>query len=238
MFRLRLSAIPASGGQRVSPPQPPKEAARHFFLAYFNGICFRTACRACNSKLGGSGDRILSQLYSDAKRFISSPIFIGDEIHIRTKPNLLYRSALAQFLLSNDCRPPSSFDDAAKVLLSTNTIERSTAPNFYLWRYSGPDLLIVRDMVVSDFAVPNSTHTIQVIKLAPFGMMLTDAHYPGLLNLRRYIQPNDDIEATIRIDARRSEAHPFWPAYAEGNKVLLLGDSMQIYATKSTTAKA
>jgi hypothetical protein len=203
----------------------------YFPRRYANGVCFRTVCAECNSALGSKEDQVLIRFFAEIRQIANSTIFFGDELKITTKPNLLYRALLAHLCSANDGRPATKFDLNVRAILKCPNLKKSECPNLYYWHYNGPDLTIIRDMLVGDLHSSRTMHIIHVLKLAPLGIMITQDEYP-LQNLRRYVQPYDDSDAIVTFPLRPADTHPHWPAVAEGWRVLLSGDSMQLHATR------
>lgn len=204
----------------------------YFPRSFRDGLCFRTICARCNSTLGAREDKALIEFYRAIRQWTDSSILLGPNVVISTKPNLLYRALLAHLTSANDGRPPTSFDTLARSLLNKSKLQRADVPNLFYWHYNGPDLLLLRDMAVMEMGLADTFHIMQVLKFAPVGFLLTDRQYT-LPNLRTYIQPDDELDASVYFKLRPADQHPFWPAYTDQSKLLLAGGSMQVHATRS-----
>jgi hypothetical protein len=199
----------AYGYGTTSTGQSEKLAARRFP----SGVSFRTLCRDCNSKLGGSEDKEIVSFFAKVSADLrAKSLILPSPLQYTVKPNKIIRAVLAYLAIANDRSAPSAFDNEVRsVFLGKKHLRDLTFRVFY-WPYNGKWLTIIKDVFVSHYFFKDPIW-MQVAKFKPIGFAITDSKTLFKLPcINDYVTDHDEQERTIPLflDQRESDIH--WPA--------------------------
>jgi hypothetical protein len=198
------------------------------------GIRFKTLCADCNNGLGAKEDKTIAAFFRDVKKLLESRIILTPTMKITTRPNELYKGLMAHVVAANDNGIPTAFDTEARDLyFGRKPLLLSTWSLFY-WVFLGPELVIIRNVHHAVWHPTVQLRTMMLLKIYPLAFMFIQEPWAfGLPNMRMYLGARDDEEKEVPIQLWRVDNHPFQPAVADRNNMMLLGaDTFGLVGTR------
>lgn len=186
------------------------------------GVCFRTLCQGCNSKLGGSEDREITSLFRQASNLLRiKNLILPDQMVLTVRPNRLIRAILAYLVTANDKGMDTKLDEEVREIFDGKISVKDTTFRVYYWPYTGRWLTIIRDLQVL-YNFGGDPIWMQVAKFKPLGFAVTDTReLHGLPCINDYACNWDDQERSIPWVRSHQENHQHWPANPGRNGVVL-----------------
>ncbi len=194
----------------------PAQAKHSFPQKANNGIAYRSVCRDCNSKLGGSYDKELQLFCESASRVIKSKLFIPI-ISADIRVNRVSRGVVGHLLAAKNFYDDKCLIDVAlRNYLADDTALPPADLHLYCYPYHHSAIVVGRDLVPVGNDVPKGM--ISVISSFPLSFILTEASIQGMTDL--FAKCSHDIDEKKHVIVSRRSAcipgsnilrHYAWP---------------------------
>jgi hypothetical protein len=206
----------------------------YFGRRFSGGLRFRTICAECNNRLGGTRDKAIIAFFNEVRKLVESRLILRSIIHVSARPNHIYKGLLAHLVSANENGIPTAFDlEARDVFFGKRELAWSSWNLFY-WIYDAHELFLMRNAYYTTWHPTVEVKPLVLLKFYPLAFMFTqEPLFMGFPNLKTFLRARDDEEVEIPLDLSRRDKHPFWPATATPNNIILLGgDSFGLIGAK------
>jgi hypothetical protein len=114
-----------------------------------NGVKFKTICSRCNKYfMGKQYDPVLNSFAKEVGKYVSSRLYLPEEVIIQTKPNAIIRAVLGHLLAAKEKFDENDFDNEVREFLFDITKPIPESINIFYWIFPYKVTVILRDFVM------------------------------------------------------------------------------------------